>query len=125
MDERERMQKRVRFFFQHAHALELLRDQLQPGKKALDVGSGSGYLTACFAIMVNSDKGLNLEDLMCNFLIHLQLGPSGRVVGIDHVKELVAMSEANVRKNHADLLDSGRIKLVGKRVRLSIDTQEI
>ena len=39
-------------FSQHAHALELLKEQLAPGKKALDVGSGSGYLTACFALMV-------------------------------------------------------------------------
>ena len=40
-------------FPQHAHALELLKEQLSPGKKALDVGSGSGYLTACFALMVS------------------------------------------------------------------------
>lgn len=39
---------------QHAHALELLKDQLVEGAKALDVGSGSGYLTACFARMVSS-----------------------------------------------------------------------
>lgn len=38
---------------QHAHALELLKDQLVEGAKALDVGSGSGYLTACFARMVS------------------------------------------------------------------------
>lgn len=38
---------------QHAHALELLKEQLSPGKKALDVGSGSGYLTACLALMVS------------------------------------------------------------------------
>ena len=30
----------------HAHALEELADQLQPGARVLDVGSGSGYLTA-------------------------------------------------------------------------------
>ncbi|XP_071617980.1 LOW QUALITY PROTEIN: protein-L-isoaspartate(D-aspartate) O-methyltransferase-like [Heliangelus exortis] len=36
----------------HAHALELLKDQLVEGGKALDVGSGSGYLTACFARMM-------------------------------------------------------------------------
>lgn len=40
-------------FLQHAHALELLKDQLVEGAKALDVGSGSGYLTACFARMVS------------------------------------------------------------------------
>lgn len=41
------------FLPQHAHALELLKDQLVEGAKALDVGSGSGYLTACFARMVS------------------------------------------------------------------------
>lgn len=40
------------FFWQHAYALELLFDQLHEGAKALDVGSGSGILTACFARMV-------------------------------------------------------------------------
>lgn len=38
---------------QHAHALELLSDKLTEGASALDVGSGSGYLTACFARMVS------------------------------------------------------------------------
>lgn len=36
----------------HAHALELLKDHLKEGCKALDVGSGSGYLTVCMAMMV-------------------------------------------------------------------------
>ena len=36
----------------HAHALELLKDNLKPGCRALDVGSGSGYLTVCMAHMV-------------------------------------------------------------------------
>lgn len=36
----------------HAHALELLKGQLINGEKALDVGSGSGYLTACMSIML-------------------------------------------------------------------------
>lgn len=49
----------------HAHALELLRDQLHPGARVLDVGSGSGYLAACMALMV---------------------GPTGHVVGIEHIK---------------------------------------
>lgn len=39
---------------QHAHALELLSVKLMEGATALDVGSGSGYLTACFARMVGS-----------------------------------------------------------------------
>lgn len=40
----------------HAYALEYLKDNLKNNSKVLDIGSGSGYLTACFAIMV----GLNL-----------------------------------------------------------------
>ena len=40
----------------HVHALQHLEGQLQPGMSALDVGSGSGYLTACMAYMVG-DQG--------------------------------------------------------------------
>lgn len=40
----------------HAHALELLKNNLINGDRALDVGSGSGYLTACMA-MILGDKG--------------------------------------------------------------------
>ncbi|XP_067335136.1 l-isoaspartyl protein carboxyl methyltransferase, like isoform X2 [Channa argus] len=36
----------------HAHALELLSEKLTEGASVLDVGSGSGYLTACFARMI-------------------------------------------------------------------------
>ncbi|XP_015265640.1 PREDICTED: protein-L-isoaspartate(D-aspartate) O-methyltransferase [Gekko japonicus] len=75
----------------HAYALELLYDQLYEGAKALDVGSGSGILTACFARMV---------------------GPKGRVVGIDHIKELVDESINNVRKDDPSLQSSGRVKLI-------------
>uniref|UniRef100_UPI0009B46650 protein-L-isoaspartate(D-aspartate) O-methyltransferase-like n=1 Tax=Monopterus albus TaxID=43700 RepID=UPI0009B46650 len=76
---------------QHAHALELLSDKLTEGASALDVGSGSGYLTACFARMT---------------------GPSGRVVGIEHINELVQMSIKNVQADDPELLSSGRIRFV-------------
>jgi len=75
----------------HAYALEHLKDHLKPGNNALDVGCGSGYLTACMAHMV---------------------GESGKAVGIDHIEELVEMSEKNIRGDCADLLDSGRVTLV-------------
>ncbi|BES94916.1 unnamed protein product [Nesidiocoris tenuis] len=74
----------------HAHALELLKDRLTPGARALDVGSGSGYLTACMALMVR---------------------PSGVAIGIDHIKELVDYSVANVQSDHPELLEEGTIKL--------------
>uniref|UniRef100_A0A0D9XAT2 Protein-L-isoaspartate O-methyltransferase n=1 Tax=Leersia perrieri TaxID=77586 RepID=A0A0D9XAT2_9ORYZ len=64
----------------HASCLELLEKLLQPGMRALDVGSGTGYLTACFALMV---------------------GPEGRVVGVEHIPELVASSIENIKKSAA------------------------
>jgi len=75
----------------HAHALELLKDQLSDGMNVLDIGSGSGYLVACFAHLV---------------------GEKGKVIGIDHIEELVARSKDNIHKDNASLLDSGRIHLM-------------
>ncbi|KAK3593444.1 hypothetical protein CHS0354_020207 [Potamilus streckersoni] len=77
----------------HSHALELLKDQLVEGSRALDVGSGSGYLTACMALLV---------------------GPSGKAVGIDHIDELVKESIKNIRKDPdlGALLDSGQLVIV-------------
>ena len=75
----------------HVHALQHLDEQLYPGASALDVGSGSGYLTACMAYMV---------------------GTEGKVYGIDHMKSLVDDSIVNMRKGNAELLDSGNVKLI-------------
>ena len=41
----------------HAHCLEVLRPWLKPDARVLDVGSGTGYLTALFAQFVG-EKGL-------------------------------------------------------------------
>ena len=46
----------------HAHALEILKDHLKEGSKSLDVGSGSGYLTACMAIMVSIKNLLSIKN---------------------------------------------------------------
>jgi len=76
----------------HGHALELLKDHLKPGMRALDVGSGSGYLTVCMALMV---------------------GRGGRAVGIDHIPELVEMGRENIRKDGKQgLIESGQLSLV-------------
>ncbi|KAI8075067.1 protein-L-isoaspartate O-methyltransferase [Gongronella butleri] len=76
----------------HGYALDYLAEYLQPGMTALDVGSGSGYLTACMAELV---------------------GPNGKAVGIDHIEELVAQSKLNVEKSHPDWCkEDGRVVLV-------------
>ncbi|XP_053612224.1 protein-L-isoaspartate(D-aspartate) O-methyltransferase isoform X1 [Plodia interpunctella] len=81
----------------HAHALERLKMQLIPGENALDVGSGSGYLTACMAIMV---------------------GETGKVIGIEHIPELVSLATKNIKKDNPGLLSSERIKLIAGDGRL-------
>lgn len=42
----------------------------------------------------------------------LKVGPEGKVVGIEHIKELVDMSRKNIQKDRPDLLESQRIILV-------------
>ncbi|KAK9873045.1 hypothetical protein WA026_020781 [Henosepilachna vigintioctopunctata] len=75
----------------HAHALELLKEQLENGTRALDVGSGSGYLTACMAVM---------------------MGAKGIAIGVDHIAELVQLSKMNIMNDNPELLETGRIQLI-------------
>lgn len=55
---------------------------------ALDVGSGSGYLTVCMAEMV---------------------GAEGRAVGVEHIPELVELAKKNTQKDHPQFLQDGRV----------------
>lgn len=80
-------------FLQHAYALSILSDRLFDGAKALDVGSGSGYLSACMGFMV---------------------GSRGRVIGIDHIPELIEISGKNVREDCPHFVKEGRVRFVGK-----------
>eukprot|EP01083_Nonionella_stella_P001412 4061_1 len=75
----------------HAHALNDLFDQLRPGSNALDVGSGSGYLSVAMAYMV---------------------GDKGKVIGIDHISELVALAKSNISKHHGHLLKNKAIEII-------------
>ncbi|KAG2500954.1 hypothetical protein HYH03_000778 [Edaphochlamys debaryana] len=79
----------------HAACLELLEEQLRPGARVLDVGSGSGYLTAVLAHMANR-------------------GPGARVVGVEHIAELVAASLAAARQLPwaEELLQGDTLRLV-------------
>ncbi len=60
------------------------------GAKVLDVGSGSGYLTACMAYLVR---------------------PGGKAVGVDHIQELVDKSIINIKKNHRNLFEDGSLEI--------------
>jgi protein-L-isoaspartate(D-aspartate) O-methyltransferase len=75
----------------HAHALECLKDFLKPGNRVLDVGSGSGYLTAAFSKMMD-DKGI--------------------VVGIEHIPELYEIGYKNISRSHSNLIEEQKIILL-------------
>ncbi|KAL1462732.1 hypothetical protein WDU94_014545 [Cyamophila willieti] len=76
---------------QIADACENLKLHLVEGAKVLDLGSGSGYQTCVFAHMV---------------------GPTGKVIGVEHIPQLIEDSLRNISKGNKDLLDSGRVKIV-------------
>ncbi|CAI2737512.1 unnamed protein product [Dicrocoelium dendriticum] len=82
----------------HAHALEALKERLYPGAHVLDVGSGSGYLTACMAALV---------------------GPDGVAVGVEHIPELTKMATENVANwlQQSPVAKQKGIKL-GKQIKL-------
>eukprot|EP01130_Rhizamoeba_saxonica_P004076 TRINITY_DN1677_c0_g1_i1.p1 TRINITY_DN1677_c0_g1~~TRINITY_DN1677_c0_g1_i1.p1 ORF type:complete len:190 (+),score=39.02 TRINITY_DN1677_c0_g1_i1:459-1028(+) len=73
----------------HATALELLKDNLFPGAKALDVGSGSGYLTCAMAKMV---------------------GNTGFVIGIERIPSLVETAKQNISRGNPEVLPNIQIK---------------
>jgi len=75
----------------HAHCLELLKDFVTSNNaRVLDVGSGSGYLTACLARMV---------------------GNGGRVIGIDVIEPLIHWSIENINRDNQDLISSGKLTI--------------
>lgn len=80
----------------HAYALELLLDRLRLGAKVLDVGSGTGYLTAAFAKLVSRE------------------GAPGKAIGVEHIPELTRKALANLAKEPAlvQLMEEGRLELV-------------
>eukprot|EP00996_Jenningsia_fusiforme_P002097 NODE_2940_length_1084_cov_19.612560_g2696_i0.p1 GENE.NODE_2940_length_1084_cov_19.612560_g2696_i0~~NODE_2940_length_1084_cov_19.612560_g2696_i0.p1 ORF type:complete len:245 (-),score=39.76 NODE_2940_length_1084_cov_19.612560_g2696_i0:348-1004(-) len=77
----------------HAMCLELLEPHLTlPRCRVLDVGSGSGYLTAAMSAMADS---------------------AARVYGIEYIPELVPISIRNMQSDgKGELLESGRVTIV-------------
>ncbi|KAI4244873.1 MAG: hypothetical protein L6R40_002779 [Gallowayella cf. fulva] len=77
----------------HASAAESLLPYLHPTARILDIGSGSGYLTHVLANLI---------------------GPEGKVVGIDHIQQLVDLAHANMAKSEdgKQLLASGKVRFV-------------
>jgi protein-L-isoaspartate(D-aspartate) O-methyltransferase len=87
----------------HAICLELLADKLVEGARVLDVGSGSGYLVAAFALLTRP------------------CARAGLVVGIEHIPELTERSKKNISfalPNESALWGHEHVKLVSQDGRL-------
>ncbi|PWN48220.1 putative l-isoaspartyl protein carboxyl methyltransferase [Violaceomyces palustris] len=87
----------------HAHAAEALLPYLKPGSSVLDVGSGSGYTLAIFHHLV---APLDPDEV--------SLAHSGsRVVGIEHIQELVDWSKQNLQSDGlTKAMEKGQIQAV-------------
>lgn len=73
---------------------------LKAGARVLDVGSGSGYTAAIFYHLVRADSPLGS-------------GPPGKVVGVDHMPDLVSWSVENLRKDGlGPAIDNGEIEMI-------------
>ena len=75
----------------HAYCLEAMKDYLTEGSTVLDIGFGSGYLTVAMSKMMN-DKG--------------------KVIGIEHIKDLYKWGINNISKHHKNLIDNKQIELI-------------
>ncbi|CZR57446.1 related to protein-L-isoaspartate(D-aspartate) O-methyltransferase [Phialocephala subalpina] len=86
----------------HAHATESLLPHLKPGSRVLDIGSGSGYLTAVIAELVHPQG--SIEDREGN----------GKVVGLEHIKALRDLGEGNMKKGERgrELLGNAKVSFV-------------
>jgi protein-L-isoaspartate(D-aspartate) O-methyltransferase len=87
----------------HASATESLLPYLKPGARVLDIGSGSGYLTAVLAELVYPQE----DD---------EKGEAGKakVVGLEHIKALRDLGERNMKKSERgrQLLGEGKVSFV-------------
>ena len=81
----------------HASAAESLLPFLLPNSRVLDIGSGSGYLTAVLAEIVQREGGSR-----------------GRVVGLEHISALRDLGEGNMGRGERgrEMLSSGLVKFV-------------
>lgn len=83
----------------HASACTHLFSALTPGAKVLDVGSGSGYLSAIFAHLVAAEKPGS---------------QGGSVIGIEHIQALVDLATTNLGKSEdgRKMMQEGHVKFV-------------
>jgi protein-L-isoaspartate(D-aspartate) O-methyltransferase len=96
----------------HAHVLEEMLPHLQASKrdvlKILDVGCGSGYLTAALGRWVQPVPALAGDKTDTHSSI---LRKPGVVYGMDIYNDLVFLTQRNIQAGDPDLLKSGTVQL--------------
>ena len=87
----------------HAACLELVHDRVTENARVLDVGSGSGYLTSCFAAMLDQHDSYAAGSIRAEEVEDRRPGLSDTkypiVVGVEHIKDLVDFSIENTKKD--------------------------
>lgn len=80
----------------HASAAESLLQYLHPKARVLDIGSGSGYLTHVLANLIGDGD------------------TEGKVVGLDHIPELVDLANSNMGKSEEGrkMLETGKVRFI-------------
>jgi protein-L-isoaspartate(D-aspartate) O-methyltransferase len=85
----------------HASAAESLLPFLHSNSRVLDIGSGSGYLTAVLAEVINANGGNGVVG-------------GGKVIGLEHIPALRDLGEGNMGRSERgrEMLGTGKVKFV-------------
>lgn len=93
----------------HASAAEALLPFLRQGARVLDIGSGSGYLTAVLAELVlgqdNDNDTIDLDD---------NKNSQTKIIGVEHIIQLRDLGEKNFKKSDRgkELISAGFVRFV-------------
>ena len=83
----------------HAWCLEWMEKKLKPGARVLDIGAGSGFMTAAMYEMVKRPP-------------HNSTVPQGKVIGIEHIEELARKAMGNLVHNYKKELEQENIEVI-------------